>query len=148
VKTPWSGALLEPEVLARLAEAPPGDAASLAAVPGVGPELVARVGGRILEALGVSGPVPVLASTPGVEDAPFRNALADWRRERAAAEGVQAWQVLTDAALEALSAAVPADLPALAALCGLGPRALAGYGAELLALRRALASGAAEGDRT
>ncbi|MEP6744308.1 MAG: ATP-dependent DNA helicase RecQ, partial [Gemmatimonadota bacterium] len=53
VKTPWGGAVLEPEVMARLAETPPSNAAALAAEPGVGSEICARLGARILEALGV-----------------------------------------------------------------------------------------------
>ena len=130
VKTPWGGAVLEPEVLARLAEAPPADAAALAAVPGVGPELTARLGGRILEALGgpaeeVTGPAPLSA---------LHTRLLSWRDARALAEGVPPWQVLTDAALQRLIETIPADLPALATAAAIGPRALAAFGAELLAL--------------
>ena len=47
----WGGALLEPEVLLRLALRPPADADALAAVPGVGPELAERLGGLLLGAL-------------------------------------------------------------------------------------------------
>ncbi|HET7041566.1 MAG TPA: RecQ family ATP-dependent DNA helicase, partial [Gemmatimonadales bacterium] len=42
VRTPWGGAVLEADVIARLAEHPPEGAGALADVPGVGPELTAR----------------------------------------------------------------------------------------------------------
>ena len=130
VKTPWGGSVLEPEVLARLAESPPADAAALAEVPGVGPELTARLGGRILEALG--GPAPSSADPAPLS--PVHARVLAWRGARAAAEGVRPWQVLTDAAVERIAALRPADPPALAAAGPLGPRALAAYGAELLGL--------------
>jgi ATP-dependent DNA helicase RecQ len=47
----WGGALLEPEVLLRLALRPPADGAALAAVPGVGPALAERLGHLLLSAL-------------------------------------------------------------------------------------------------
>lgn len=130
LKTPWGGAVLEPEVLARLAESPPADAAALAAVPGVGPELTARLGGRILEALG--GTAPQATEPPPVST--LHAQLLAWRSARARAEGVPSWQVLTDRAAERIAVGTPADLAGLAALGELGPRALAAYGEELLAL--------------
>jgi superfamily II DNA helicase RecQ len=48
---PWGGELLEPGTLVRLALHPPHDAATLAAVPGVGPVLAERFGKTILDAL-------------------------------------------------------------------------------------------------
>ena len=130
LKTPWGGAVLEPEILARLAESPPADAAALAAVPGVGPELTARLGGRILEALGGST-APMLAPAPL---STLHSQLLSWRAARARAEGVPPWQVLTDVAAERIVAAHPTDLGALATAADLGPRALAAFGAELLGL--------------
>jgi ATP-dependent DNA helicase RecQ len=130
VRTPWGGALLEPAVLARLADAPPADAPSLAAVEGVGPELVMRMGGRILAALGVT-PRPVVPVEPTGE---LHAALLAWRRARALAEGVEPWQVLEEGALAALVAGGATDLPALVRVTGLGPRGLAAYGEELLRL--------------
>ena len=130
VRAPWGGALLEPEVLARLAGAPPPDAASLATIEGVGPELAARLGGRILTALGVIRPAQV-ATEPG---SARHELLLAWRRARALAEGVEPWQVLSDPAVERLSASPPADLSAVARAAGLGPRALQAYGEELLQL--------------
>ena len=47
----WGGALLEPDVLLRLALRPPADGAALAAVAGVGPALAERLGHLLLSAL-------------------------------------------------------------------------------------------------
>lgn len=49
---PWQGCPIDPEVLRRLAVAPPVSEAQLAEVEGVGPVLAARLGGTILRALG------------------------------------------------------------------------------------------------
>ena len=136
VKTPWSGAVLEPEVLARLAASPPADAAALAAEPGVGPELTARLGGRILAALGVAVTSTANDSSGTVVGSPQRDALIQWRTTRALAEGVEPWQVISDGSIDALVTEFPADLTALGAATGLGPKALAAFGRELLALVR------------
>ena len=136
VKTPWSGAVLEPEVLARLAASPPADAAALAAEPGVGPELAARLGGRILAALGVTVTSSANDSSGTVVGSPRRDALIQWRTTRALAEGVEPWQVISDGGIDALVTEFPADLTALGAATGLGPKALAAFGQELLALVR------------
>lgn len=138
VRTPWGGALLEPEVMTRLAESPPPDAASLAMVEGVGPELAASHGGRILGALGVLRSQPVEVAS-GSER---HDLLLAWRRARALAEGVEPWQVLTEAAVEHLLATPPTDLPGVARTAELGPRALQAYGEELLRLLGGGADGA------
>jgi ATP-dependent DNA helicase RecQ len=129
-RTPWGGALIEPPVLARLAESPPPDAASLAAVAGVGAELTMRMGGTILEALGVT-PRPPAPPEPTSE---LHALLLAWRRARALAEGAEPWQVIEERALLAIAAECPSDLPTLARVGGLGPRTLAAYGEELLRL--------------
>ncbi len=142
LKTPWGGAVLEPEVLARLASAPPADPAALAAVPGVGPELTARLGARILSALG-GGPAELPGAGPSdIAPASLHARLTAWRSTRAVAEGVEPWQVLTDVALARMASSPPADLPALAAAAEIGPRALAAFGETLLCLVRALPTGA------
>jgi ATP-dependent DNA helicase RecQ len=128
IRTPWGGAILEPEVLARLAGDPPDSAEALAAVPGVGPALTASYGGRILTALGVA---PEPGSVP--QSDPRLDRLLAWRGSRALAEGVEPWQVLPEGALRAIAAAKPGTTRELASL-GLGPRALAAYGPELLDL--------------
>jgi ATP-dependent DNA helicase RecQ len=142
LKAPWGSAVLEPEVLARLAIAPPVDAATLAAVPGVGPELTARFGGRILAALGVE----VTSDQPATPGSGRHAALLAWRATRARAEGVEPWQVLLDGVLDRLAVAPPCDLSGLAVQAQLGPRALNAFGEELLALLREAPTGGAGSD--
>ena len=57
-RAPWGGCVLEPAVLRRLADAPPGSEAELAAGEGVGPVLASRYSRIILEALGTL-PAPI-----------------------------------------------------------------------------------------
>ena len=126
---PWGSALLEPEVQLALARDPPASPAALADVPGVGTVLAARWGGAILRALGAGAPPPS-------EDAagPRHRALVAWRRRVALAAGVPEYVVLRDSALRALATTDVADGAALAAIPGLGPRAFAKHGEELLRL--------------
>jgi ATP-dependent DNA helicase RecQ len=147
---PWGTALLEPEVLVQLATTPPATPAELADVPGVGAVVAARWGGAILRALGGLGPDTVGPSTtPGPARPPRcppitplepgaggrRGALLAWRAHAAREAGVPEYLVLGNASLDRLSrlAAVPDESPAavLRAVEGLGPRALAKYGAAL-----------------
>ncbi|HEV8178349.1 MAG TPA: RecQ family ATP-dependent DNA helicase, partial [Gemmatimonadales bacterium] len=81
-KTVWGGCPLEPDVLLELARHPPGDAATLADVPGVGPSLSERLGRTILGALGV-GP----RGDQQADDEPVFAALASWRAAAAEAMG-------------------------------------------------------------
>ena len=129
---PWGGALLEPEVLRRLAEQPPESAAALADVSGVGPALAERFGGAILRALGV----PTVARDHAGSLTPIRASLERWRARVAAAMGVPDFRVLSDSALDALAAGSVHDRPSLARLPGIGPRTLAKFGDELLGLVR------------
>jgi ATP-dependent DNA helicase RecQ len=124
---PWGGAILEPEVLLALARHPPADAAELADVPGVGPALAARWGGVILAALGRA-----LGVQPKPAESPRRQALQAWRGRVSREMGVPAYVVLRNATLEALVTWQPRDGTSLAAIPGLGPRALAKHGEELL----------------
>src|SRR6476661_3066236 len=117
----WGAALLEPEVLLALARRPPGDESALADVPGVGPSLAARLGRAILQALGGTAPSLRLDRVSA-----RRVALEAWRRRVARESGVPEYAVLGNAALDALATA---DQPSLA---GLGPRARAKYGDDLL----------------
>ncbi len=126
---PWGAAILEPEVLLALARDPPVDGAALADVPGVGAALAARWGGLILGALDARGPAP-----PAPADSPRRRALVSWRRRAARAAGVPEFLVLRNAALDALAVADVRDGAALATVPGVGPRALAKHGEELLRL--------------
>jgi len=126
---PWGAALLEPEALLALARNPPLDPAALADVPGVGAALAARWGRAILGALGVGASHP-----PAGRDTARRRALEAWRRGVACAAGVPEYLVLRNAALERLAIAEASDGAALAAIPGLGPRALAKHGEALLRL--------------
>ncbi len=59
LEAPWGGCPLDPRVLRRLSEHPPGTEAALAAVEGVGPVLARRYSRTILEALeSASTPAP------------------------------------------------------------------------------------------
>jgi ATP-dependent DNA helicase RecQ len=127
---PWGGALLEPEVLRRLAERPPENEAALAEVSGVGPALAGRFGGTILRALGVS---PSSEERAGVPTA-LRHSLEQWRARISATMGVPSYRVLSDSTLEALASGAVQDHSSLARLPGIGPRALAKFGDELLRL--------------
>jgi len=125
VRAAWGAALLEPDVLLALARRPPADAAALADVPGVGPALAARWGGAILRALG-AGPGTALTGATALPTSARRCALEAWRRHTARQAGLPEYVILGNAALDALAVAVT---PTLA---GLGPRARAKYGDELL----------------
>ncbi len=127
---PWGGALLEPEVLRRLAEQPPESVAALADVSGVGAALAGRFGGTILRALGVPG----VLRDPAESMSPTRTALERWRTRVAAGMGVPDFQILSDGALTALAAGAVHDRSSLARLPGIGPRTLAKFGDALLRL--------------
>jgi len=127
---PWGGTLLEPEVMLRLARQPPADVSALADVPGVGPALAASVGRTVMLAL---EPVSYCAAADPTPD-PLLAALWDWRLKRARDMGVAPFVLLGDSALELLARARPAGRFALARIRGVGPRTLAKFGEELLAL--------------
>jgi ATP-dependent DNA helicase RecQ len=129
---PWGSVLLEPEALLALARHPPPDAAALADVPGVGAALAARWGGAILRALDAAAS-PSAGGTGGSGGA-RRQALEAWRCRVARSAGIPAYLVLRNATVDALATAHVADGAALAAIPGLGPRALAKHGEALLRL--------------
>ncbi|HUR94535.1 MAG TPA: ATP-dependent DNA helicase RecQ [Gemmatimonadales bacterium] len=126
---PWGAALIEPETMLTLARTPPSSAAALAAVPGIGCALAERWGRVILGALD-AGP----AAPSGEAAHPRRQALENWRARVARAAGVPAYVIIGDETIAALLHADPKDLRALADIPGMGPRALAKHGTELLAL--------------
>jgi RecQ family ATP-dependent DNA helicase len=144
---PWGTPILEPEVLVALARRRPATAAALADVPGVGGALASRWGGTILEALWGPArrahepsdkPRPdamVHASGPHGAYEPLRSChLLRWRESAAADLGVPPYLVLSDATVATLATLERVDAHALAALPGIGPRALAKHGADLLRL--------------
>jgi len=127
-KGPWGGCPLEPEVLLQLARHPPATAASLAEVPGVGPALAERLGGRILNAL---SPLPVAEARPAE---PLVSALQLWRGGVARDMGVPRYLVMTDSLLSSIANHRPTTRAELARIPGLGPRALAKFGDDLIRL--------------
>jgi superfamily II DNA helicase RecQ len=130
-KTLWGGCPPEPDVLLRLAQSPPPSAAALADVPGVGPALAQRLGGAILGALASAYPDHAAESS-----SPLVEALDRWRARVAQDMGVPRYVVLTDSALHAIAETRPRSREDLARIRGVGPRILAKFGADLLALLR------------
>jgi len=61
-------------------------------------------------------------------------ALKTWRKQRAAADRVPAYIVLSDAHLEGIAARQPASLAELARCAGIGPTKLERYGDEIVAV--------------
>jgi ribonuclease D len=146
---PWGTPILEPEVLVTLARHPPATASELADVPGVGGALASRWGGPILEALrGRTSRPPepahryhpeetlgtVSDTGPDSQQSPRSGHLLRWRACAAADLGVPPYLVLSDATMATLATLERGDAQALAALPGIGPRALAKHGAHLLRL--------------
>ena len=126
-KTVWGGCPLEPDVLLRLAKRPPADAASLADVPGVGGAVTERLGGAILRALSSAS----IDAEYRCNDPVFR-ALEGWRAGVAREMGVPAYAIVSDGVLRAISEARPKSRSDLARIRGLGPRAFAKCGDDLL----------------
>jgi len=60
--------------------------------------------------------------------------LIDWRREKARAQNISAFVILTNRTLCALADKAPASDKELLGLVGFGPKKLADYGSELLDL--------------
>ena len=69
--------------------------------------------------------------------------MRSWRRERAQADGVPAYVVLTNATLEAVCRSLPADEDELLAVPGMGPARVERYARELLELVSAASPDAA-----
>jgi superfamily II DNA helicase RecQ len=126
---PWGGCLLEPEVLLHLASHPPGSAAALADVPGVGAALAERYGGTILAALGVEP-----AEDAAGSDSPLWSALVAWRDGVTKDMGVPAYAVIPDRVLRALAKVDVSVADPLRQVHALGPRAREKFGTELLRL--------------
>ncbi len=82
---------------------------------------------------------PEPASPAVVERA--RQALREWRSERASAEGKPPYVYLHDTTIDALATGSPSTMAALAKVKGIGPAKLESYGDELLALIAAARDG-------
>ncbi|HEX2251521.1 MAG TPA: HRDC domain-containing protein, partial [Gemmatimonadales bacterium] len=129
----WGGSPLEPDVLLRLAEYPPHDAGSLADVPGVGPAVAERLGGRILAALAGSDSAAVGTGTSAIS---LVISLHNWRADVARRMGVAPYVVLTDSTVRAIVEARPTTREELARVRGVGPRTLAKFADDLLSRLR------------
>ncbi|HXE58185.1 MAG TPA: HRDC domain-containing protein, partial [Gemmatimonadales bacterium] len=138
VRGPWGGCLLDAPTLRRLAERPPADAGTLAEVEGVGPVVAERWGGRILRALGTHVGPDRAASVCGAaqpwEPSQLLRRLRQWRADTARRLAAPPYAVLSERTLQCLAETRPADRAALSRIPGLGPRALAKWGTELLRL--------------
>ncbi|HEU5305064.1 MAG TPA: RecQ family ATP-dependent DNA helicase, partial [Gemmatimonadales bacterium] len=128
-KAIWGGCLLEPDVLLRLAQSPPPDAAALADVAGVGPALTERFGGTILTALGVGKP-----QSAKPDGNPSVVSLREWRAGVARVMGVPPHVVMSNGVLQAIAEARPRSRLELARIRGVGPRTLSKYADDLLFL--------------
>jgi ATP-dependent DNA helicase RecQ len=74
------------------------------------------------------------AATPGGADGALFERLRTWRARIAKEHGVPPYVVFHDATLHAIAAARPGSLEALRAICGVGERKLANYGAAIVRL--------------
>ncbi len=74
------------------------------------------------------------ADCPVDYDEAVYDALRGWRKERAAAAGVPAYCVFTDATMQALAEIRPSDEAALARIPGIGPAKIDRYGEEIIGL--------------
>jgi DNA helicase-2/ATP-dependent DNA helicase PcrA len=89
---------------------------------------------RFLAELGLAEPQPwrtgveVVARPPGFEP------LRAWRKTRAQSDGVPAFVVFSNRALEAIASRRPDSLAELAEVRGVGPQKLERYGEEVLAV--------------
>ncbi len=72
------------------------------------------------------------ATCPPTYDDAVLHRLRTWRADTAAAAGVPAYVVFTDATLIAIAETVPQELPQLARIPGVGAAKLAKYGADVL----------------
>jgi DNA helicase-2/ATP-dependent DNA helicase PcrA len=71
---------------------------------------------------------------PATYDEQLYEALRTWRREQATEQGKPAYVIFTDATLQSIAEAKPADAAALARLPGVGPAKLDQYADDVLAL--------------
>lgn len=93
-----------------------------------------RAQSRFLAELGAPArPKPRPAPVP-LDDGPVLAALREWRRRRAAADGVPAYVVFHDRTLAEIAARLPAAAGELAQVPGVGPAKLERYGADVLAI--------------
>ena len=93
-----------------------------------GGSLVVSAGRRARPAGATAG-----AGAGGPAHQPTVEALKAWRRDRARADGVPAYVILPDKAIEDIAVRQPSSLAELARCHGIGPTKLDRYGDEVLA---------------
>ncbi len=74
----------------------------------------------------------LLSADPGVQERIEK--LKIWRRSKASLQGVAAYRVLSNRTLLAVASAGPRSGEELLRVRGIGPKKLAAYGAEILAI--------------
>lgn len=91
---------------------------------------------RFLAELGVHKPVATVARDRGIREpaSPEETALRAWRRKRSQAAGVPAYVIFDDKTLAEIARRLPHTKSELAAVPGIGPLRLDGYGDEILAV--------------
>ncbi|MBI2467336.1 MAG: ribonuclease D [Candidatus Rokubacteria bacterium] len=131
--------VLSPETLIALAAARPRSRATLAGIPGLPPRLVERYGEGILESVarGLAAPLvePPRARRPVVPPVVLQRAAAlkRWRVAAAERTGLDPGVLLPQRLIDALAAAHPTDVPALAAVPGVRRWRAEAFGTEILA---------------
>ena len=103
-----------------------GEAKEAATKPTITPASLGRATARSREKMDLRD------AAPGAVDADV--ALREWRTARSNADSVPAYVVLSNAQLEGVAAAMPADARELLACEGIGPARLEKYGDEILAI--------------
>lgn len=128
--------VLSQKVLTDIAQAHPNCLEDLRRVPGVTPAQAARWGTKILHAIrqGQKSPIPrpPRASDRNELAVARHDALHRWRKERAAARGVESDVILSREVLWRIAERGPCCLEELAAVEGMGPSRLRRYGQEIL----------------
>jgi ribonuclease D len=128
--------IVSDSVLLAVAAAQPQALDSLRKVAGVPPAIVERYARALLSAVerGLAGTPPPLPRRRRPDDAVLERfeALRRWRRAVAAARGVEADVIVSNAALQAIAERQPRSVDELAALGVLGPWKLRAYAGELL----------------
>jgi ATP-dependent DNA helicase RecQ len=141
---PWNGDLIDARTVRHLAENPPADAAALASIPGIGPELASRIARRVLAALHADGSSTAGADPGTAASSDQRGRLEQWRRRRARELAIAPWTLAPDALLDRLVERNPRSRQELARCEGVGPRFLATEGEAVLAALRGVPAAVAD----
>ncbi|MBN1965442.1 MAG: ribonuclease D [Anaerolineae bacterium] len=127
------------KTLVMLAQTAPRRPEDLRGLPGMTPDQIRRYGEAIVRAVAQSRraapPQPPRSRDAFDPDVQLRyEALREWRKQRAAARGVESDVIVPRTALWALARQVPDSVEGLEGIPGLGPWRRAAYGPELIAV--------------